>query len=244
MLQAAYSLRTLLGNMLFPPYCLLCHGEVDASATVCTDCFSQLRMISRPYCEQCGQPFAYETGETLCAECQFSPPQFNAARSVWCYNDFSTQLIKKLKYGDHTRLAPYLGGMMRGAGAELLEYATLMTPVPLHRKRLRHRRYNQSFLLAKAIDGGRSSELTLIPDLLQRTRHTVPQTLLTHAERQTNVIGVFSVNVACREIVENARIILIDDVMTTGATLNACAEALQNAGAAWVGVLTLAKRIR
>jgi ComF family protein len=239
-----YGVRTVTANMLFPSTCLLCKQQTDAHhSAVCTECFHSLQRIVEPCCARCSQPFPYamDWADEPCEMCQKDKPEFDAARAVWQYDAQSTQLIRKLKYADHTHLAPYLGRIMRGQGAALLEQGTLLAPVPLHPKRLLHRRYNQAMLLAKEVHRT-TPHIRLAPTLLQRTRHTLPQTTLSQSERKKNVAGVFRVNPDYRRAVLNEHIILVDDVMTTGATVNACTRALKDAGAAWVGVLTLAKR--
>jgi ComF family protein len=242
--DAAYAVRTIAANVVFPTTCLLCKQPIDAThSAMCTDCFDCLQRISEPHCARCSQPFAYamDWAEEPCAACQKEKPVFDAARAVWQYDAHSTTLIRKLKYADHTHLAPYLGRILRGQGAALLEQGKLLAPVPLHPKRLLHRRYNQAMLLAREVNRT-TPNVKLVPELLQRTRHTSPQTKLSQTQRKKNVAGVFRVNPSYVRAVKDERIVLVDDVMTTGATLNACAVALKDAGAAWVGVLTLAKR--
>jgi ComF family protein len=240
----AYGVRTMTANVFFPSMCLLCKQPMDAThSAVCAACFNRLQMITSPYCARCSQPFPYEMewAEEPCDACQREQPIFDAARAIWHYDTESKHLIQKLKYADHTHLAPYLGRVLRGQGATLLEQGALLAPVPLHPKRLLHRRYNQAMLLAREVSRT-TPHMKLIPELLQRTRHTSPQTTLSQAERKKNVAGVFRVNPSYKRAVQGERIIMIDDVMTTGSTLNACAAALKESGAAWVGVLTLAKR--
>ncbi len=234
---------TALTNLLFPPACMVCHVPVSRVGTLCVDCFSSMQMISTPCCHQCGHPFAYEVEHlSRCDVCLHTNPPYDAARAIWHYDDASSRLIKQLKFADKTQLAPYLAQLMQGCGSALLETATLMAPVPLHRKRLHDRRYNQAMLLAAPL--AQATDVPLIPDLLTRTRHTMPQTRLRFAERQRNVEGLFAIPAHHVAQVKGARILLIDDVMTTGATVSACAETLKAHGATWVGVLTLARRVK
>jgi ComF family protein len=242
--EGFFGVTTLLGNALFPPTCLLCDTTTDTAHTLCNACFHAMQMISDPCCARCSHPFEYamDWADAPCPSCADAPTTYDAARAVWRYDAYSTRLIRKLKYADQTHLAPYLARVMAGQGVTLLEHAQILAPVPLHPRRLLHRRYNQSMLLARGI-ARNTPHLTLMPALLQRTRHTPPQTTLSQAKRKRNVAGVFRVHPRTAAYVQGAHILLIDDVMTTGATLNACASVLKNGGAAWVGVLTLAKRV-
>jgi ComF family protein len=241
------TVKLLLGNALFPAYCMSCRTAVDAVGTVCVECFQALQMISRPYCYQCGVPFSYALPEGMediaCDACTLSPPFFDVARALWVYDEASAILIKRLKFSDKTLLAPYLAGLMRLHMLEYIMQADMVTPVPLHPRRLRERRYNQSLLLARALLPP-AEQHKLRPQLLLRTRYTAAQTHLTYTERQRNVQDVFVVRPQELACVEGANIVLIDDVLTTGATANACAKILKNAGAAQVTVLTLAKRVQ
>ena len=202
-------------------------------------------MISTPYCDQCGHPFEYamDWADMPCPSCVASPPEYDAARSVWQYDSYSAKLVQKLKYADHTHLSPYLATIMRGQGAQLIEKADIIAPVPLHYRRLVHRRYNQSLLLARQVHRCAPRSLMLIPHLLQRERHTPPQASLSQKQRMKNVQNAFRIHPAHNHTLKNANVLLIDDVITTGATLNACSIALKQSGAAWVGVLTLAKTV-
>ncbi len=239
-------MRIGAGNLFFPPSCPVCQSATDMGATLCAACFNAMHMISAPFCERCGHPFEYamDWAETPCPSCIISPPLYDAAKAIWQYDARSARLVRKLKYGDHTHLAPYLANIMRGQGAALIEQAEIIAPVPLHYRRFVHRRYNQSMLLALHLHRPLRQEIKLVPHLLRRRRHTPPQALLSQKERQANMKAAFCVNERHTEMVRQARILLIDDVVTTGATLNACTAALKDAGAAWVGILTIAKRVR
>ena len=167
------------------------------------------------------------------------PPRYERARAAILYEGVGRDLILGLKLADRTWLAPTLGRWMARAGRELLADADFIAPVPLHRRRLYTRRYNQSVLLAQVI--GKEAGLPVISDLLVRTRATKPQTKLSGVERRRNVRGAFRVRPRYLTRVENCRTLLIDDVLTTGATVSACTLAISRAGGGPVDVLTLAR---
>ena len=192
-------------------------------------------------CGACGFPFDYDHGPgALCGECVRRLPPFHCARAVLLYNDGSRDLVIAFKHRDRTDAAPAYGAWMARAGAELLADADLLVPVPLHRMRLIQRRFNQSALLAHAL--ATWSGVACAPDALIRTRPTPSQGRLNRAARVRNVQGAFKV----RRVgdMEGRRIVLVDDVLTTGATASACARALLRAGAVSVDVLTLTRVVR
>ena len=184
-------------------------------------------------------PFAFATQSgLLCAACVAESPRFRKARAVFAYDDGSCDAVLAFKHGDRTDAAPDFGAWLARAGAELLAEADALVPVPLHPVRLFRRRYNQSALLALAI--GRTARVPVLPDALQRVRNTPVQGSRSRAARLDNVRGAFRV---CRPV-QDRRVVLVDDVMTTGATVEACAAVLLRAGAAHVDVLTLARVVR
>lgn len=230
-------------NMLLPPRCLSCGDTVAQTGALCAACWPDLQYITRPLCEGCGFPFAYDPGPgVLCGACIRETPPFDRARSVLRYDDSSRDLVIAFKHGDRTDAAPAYGRWMARAGAELIDQADLVVPVPLHRSRLLKRRYNQSAMLALAI--GRESGAAVVPDLLVRTRKTPSQAGLGSAQRRRNVRGAFVVRGSRRKMLKGRRVLLVDDVYTTGATVFACARVLRRAGAAGVDVLTLARVVR
>ncbi|TAF40538.1 MAG: ComF family protein [Alphaproteobacteria bacterium] len=233
---------TLIDQVLFPPHCLACHVPMDAAHSVCTTCTHSMHMISEPLCHHCGVPLPYAHHESeLCVDCLTATPPYDWARGVWVYDDRSAHLISQLKFSDRTHLASYMGNLMRLRTTEMITPQTWVVPVPLHRSRLRQRRYNQSLLLAHYVAKHNG---ILIPDALMRIRNTQPQTTLDYHDRQSNVVGCFNVPKRHQANIKGARIMLVDDVRTTGATLHACTETLRYHGAAWVGVITAAIRIR
>lgn len=233
----------LLLNTVFPPACPSCHAPVDTMHNLCTECFSRLRMIAQPLCESCGIPFAVPVAEgSQCPECLVQPPAFTRARSVMVYDAVSTPLISALKFYDQWAGLVRYEAMLCATGAGLLQTADLLVPVPLHWRRLWWRKYNQSALLAYGVS--RRMGLPCIPDLLYRTRYTPPQMRLKRSERAANVKNLFAVSERYREQIRDRHLVVIDDVITTGSTAEACAKTLRDAGAREVSVLTLARTVR
>lgn len=234
--------RDALVDALLPPRCLSCGDEVESQGGICGSCWNKLHFIAAPYCPCCGHPFDMAMPEgALCGACVREAPAYQSARSVLVYDAPSRKLIHALKYYDRTELAMTLGRWMARAGAELLEESDLICPVPLHWRRIWSRRYNQSQFLAKEL--GRLSGLPVDGGLLLRRRHTPPQATLSREQRQRNVRGIFMVNPDRKAMVKGKRVLLVDDVYTTGATIRACTRMLLRAGAAEVRVLTLARTV-
>ena len=224
--------RALL-NIVIPPRCGGCSVRIAAQPGLCADCFSGLRHISAPLCGRCGQPFA--DGFGVCgAGCRMQGTLLTMGRSALVYDEASKALILPFKRAGRTDLAPMLALLLLQAGREVLQGADVLIPVPLHPLRLLRRRYNQSQLLAAAL--GKLSDHRVMPWALKRRRYTAQQSG-SHTARRRNVRGVFAV----RRDVRGLNVVLIDDVLTSGATLEACAAALINAGAARVSFLTVAR---
>ncbi|MEE8171405.1 MAG: ComF family protein [Alphaproteobacteria bacterium] len=229
-------------NVILPPHCGACDASVDVPGRLCADCWSKVGFIVAPYCAGCGTPFEIEaeTG-ALCAACLRAPPAYRRARAAILYRSVGRDLILALKMADRTWIAPALGGWMASAGAELLRDADLIAPVPLHRWRLLSRRFNQSALLAATVS--RESGTAWIADLLIRARATKSQARLSANERHKNVQGAFRLRKRHVKLVRGKSILLVDDVITTGATAEACVHTLLRSGAAAVDVLTLARTL-
>ncbi len=235
-------IRSILDAVL-PPRCLACGVETDSAGALCSECWSKVDFLTPPHCACCGRPFEFEVAPaSFCSACARQKPSFARARAVFRYGDVSRALILRFKYGDRTDAAPAFGQWLARAGKELLEQADLVLPVPLHRFRLFTRRFNQSALLARAI--GRESDVAVAVDLLVRTRNTRTQADLSPVQRTRNVRGAFTVRPRWRNRLVGANLLLVDDVMTTGATVEECAKTLLEAGAASVDVITLARVVR
>lgn len=227
-------------DLVLPARCLACGVEVDRQGRLCAVCWRGIRFLAPPCCECCGFPFAYDEGKgVLCGSCIARRPSYARARAVVAYDDASRGLVLAFKHGDRTHAAPAFAQWLGRAGAELLAEAELLAPVPLHRWRLLARRYNQAALLSAAL--ARVYGLPHRADLMQRLRQTPSQGHLSRRERRLNVRGAFGVRPRHLQRVAGRRVLLIDDVLTTGATVDACARALLRAGASAVDVLTLAR---
>ncbi len=220
-----------------PPHCLTCDNAVDQQGTQCAACFAKLRFITEPCCARCGLPLPH--GDAVCESCERAPPIFEQARAPILYDDGARALILPFKHADRTELAVPLAMHMARAGAALLARADILVPVPLHWRRLFKRRYNQAALLARQLAGRVGKPC--IPDALRRPRATTPLGGLTAFERRIAVDGVFVVAPGHVLRLQGKRVLLVDDVMTSGATANGCARALLAAGVAAVDVLAAAR---
>jgi ComF family protein len=240
------SLRRGLAHVLdavLPPRCLKCGEVVAAAGALCPTCWQQLSFLSPPCCACCGQPFDFDLGsDALCGACTLNPPAFDRARAVLRYDEASRDLVLAFKHADRTSLAPTFGAWLGRAGRELLAESDLIVPVPLHWSRLFTRRYNQAALLAQEL--GKLSGKPVIPDLLIRRRATQKQGHLGRLARQRNVAGAFALHPRRLESLVGRRILLVDDVVTTGATVTNCAKVLRKGGADAVNVLAVARVIQ
>jgi ComF family protein len=226
-------------DVALPTLCVACREPV-AGEGVCAACWSQLAFIAPPYCPRLGIPFVYDPGpDLLSMQAIADPPAYQRARAAVRYDEVAKTLVHALKYQDRTDLAPTMGRWMARAGHELLNEADLLVPVPLHWRRAWSRRYNQSGALAQVI--ARQTGVTVSRDALRRVRPTQQQIGLSRSERATNVQGAFKVSQDKTTDVQGRRVILIDDVLTSGATVDACARALLRAKAAQVDVLVFAR---
>lgn len=238
--ERARALAMIALDLALPPRCIGCGERTDAAGLACAACWSQLTFIAPPHCDCCGAPFDFAIeGTHRCASCYANPPAFDRARAAVIYDDGSRGLVLGFKHGDRLHAAPAFGAWIARAGAELLEDADLIVPVPLHRWRLLKRRYNQAALIAE--HAARRTGVTHLPDLLERHRATPSQGEMGPAARARNVAGAFRLNPRHAERVKGSRIVLVDDVLTTGATITACAKVLRRGGAARIDVLTLAR---
>ena len=230
-------------DIALPPQCLACDRPVAAHGSLCPSCWSKLKLIERPYCARLGVPFTYELGDgALSAEAIADPPPFDRCRAVAVFDDVARKLVHGLKYRDRLELAAWMAGWMGRAGSEVVADAGVVMPVPLHRRRLWWRRANQSALLAKAI--AESAGKPFAPDALLRIRATEQQVGLTPDQRDRNVRGAFRVPADRKIAVAGRRVLLVDDVYTTGATVKAATRALIRTGATAVDVLVFARVVR
>jgi ComF family protein len=227
-------------DQLYPPLCLNCEAPVATADALCPDCFGRLRPITKPFCPVLGTPFEVDLGpDARSAEAIADPPPFSRARSAVLYNSVARKLVARLKYGDRPELARCCARLMAAAGRELWEGDPVLVPVPLHRLRQFERRYNQSAELARAL--GKLTGLRVDPLLVSRPRRTRQQVGLSADARQRNVAGAFAVRSEAAARLNGRRVVLVDDVMTTGATMKAVTRTLNRAGIDAVDVISFAR---
>lgn len=230
-------------DLVLPPTCPVTGERIERPGFLSASGWAQLQFIDDPLCAQCGAPFAHDHGEgALCAACIAEPPAYDRARAAVVYDEASHRLIVGFKHADRTDLAPLFAGWLARAGAPLIREGTIIAPTPLHPRRLLARRYNQAAILASALS--RRTGAALLLDGLERRRATPPQKNLSAEARRRNVAGAFAVREARAAAVKGAHILLVDDVLTTGSTLSACARAFTKAGAASVDALVLARALK
>lgn len=231
-----------IADLLLPPVCISCRARVGAHGLLCGACFARIDFIAPPICARLGVPLPYDTGSpSLSAAAIARPPVYDRARAAAHYSETMRGLIQSFKYGDRQEGLKLFGRWLAKAGAELTADADLILPVPLFRSRLWWRRFNQSAMLAREL-----ARLTGVPAdcfSLKRVRRTASQVGLTADQRRRNVRGAFKVDARRRDRIKGRRVVVVDDVITTGATAEACARALKRAGAARVDVLALARAV-
>jgi ComF family protein len=228
-------------DLVLPPRCPGCRVIVDGDGRFCSTCWQALRFITAPICARCGTPFEVDPGpDAECGPCLAEPPRYARARAALVYGGPARTVLLALKHGDRQYLAKMMATHMARAGAGMIGAETLFVPVPLHRWRLWRRGFNQSLLLARALAARGQGELAI--DALVRAKPTPPSVGMGRAARARNVRGAFRVR--DRTLVAGRSIVLVDDVLTTGATADACARVLRRAGAADVLVLTFARVVR
>lgn len=226
-------------NFLLPLRCICCSRKVETEGCLCAQCWSETPFIEKPWCHRLGTPFSYDVGENAWSPAAIaSPPEFERLRSVAFYDGPARNLVLALKFSGHRELAQPMGRWMSRVGQEFLHEDGLIVPVPLHWFRLLSRRFNQAADLAKAVS--RECGSSYQPQLLKRTRRTRQQVGLTAKDRQKNVRSAFAVDKNRLPELQGRHVVLIDDVLTTGATIAACSKVLLSAGAASVDVLTFA----
>jgi ComF family protein len=241
--QIAAALRMpfrLILDVGLPPLCPSCRDPVGDGAGLCPTCWSKLSPIERPFCEKLGIPFTYDPGPGIYSmQAIADPPAYARARAAVRYDDVARTMVHALKYGDRLDLAPVMARWMARAGSELLMDADLVVPVPLHWRRMWTRRFNQSATLAKLVAEPHGVPVSY--GALKRVRATPQQVGLSKPERTANVQGAFRVDPAGKAEIARRHVVLVDDVLTSGATVDSCARALLRAGARQVDVLTFAR---
>lgn len=240
-----YSLDLLVSGVdtVLPPRCALSGEVVDAQGMLSPESWAQLEFIGHPICSCCGIPFEYELEQdTLCSACVENRPPYRSARSAMKYNEASRDLILGFKHGDQLHTVRTFTPWLMRAGAQLLQEADVLIPVPLHRWRLWRRRYNQAALIAQHLS--KSSNVPVLVNGLERTRATMTQGHMKAAQRHKNVKHAFALNPQYASDIKGKAVVLVDDVLTTGATVKECTKTLLAGGVKSVDVLTIARSVR
>jgi ComF family protein len=227
-------------DVLLPPRCFVCRKTVYKENGLCSECFSQFHFLSNQCCPICGRPYTFPVENSkrlVCVKCLKNPPKLKRLKAVFAYDDFSKSIILSFKHGDRTDIAPYFGKLLYQYGKEILSECDYIIPVPLHWSRLLKRKYNQSSLIAKELE--KISGKKCLYNNLKRIKQTPSQGHKTKKERFQNIKN--ALKVSNPEPIKGKTIVLIDDVYTTGATLNECARVLLASGAKSVMGLVVAR---
>ena len=236
-LDAAQFLSRPFLDFWAPPGCAISGERVLDPHSLSGASWGDLQLIDKPFCSRCGAPFAHaHESELTCGACLILDPAFSSVRAAFLYDDDSAGLIVRFKHSDRTEYAPLLTRMLARVAEDVVTPSSLLVPVPLHQNRLRRRKYNQAALLARRLVKTLGYGVYR-PGILARRRPTKAQQALSASARARNVAGAFSVG----QNVRGAHIVIVDDVMTTGHTLDACARSLMRAGAVRVDALVLGR---
>jgi ComF family protein len=245
MVQALKKQANIIGHgvldFLLPPLCPATGEPVDAHGMVHAQYWQSLTFINPPYCASCGNPFSFTVENMVCGSCLERAPIYHSHRSALTYDEASRKLILRFKHGDQIHAARAFIPWLVQAGQTMLHETDILIPVPLHTLRLIKRRFNQADIIARQLLPY-VRQVDYLADGLVRTRHTQSQGHKKAKDRKRNVRKAFEVKYPHK--IENKKILLIDDVYTTGATLNECAKTLYDSGAAQVDCLTLAKVVK
>ncbi len=226
-------------DFLLPPVCLGCHQPLAGHDALCAKCWRSIEFIRAPLCDRLGIPLPFDSGGIIVSAAALAdPPVYDRARAAAHFDGVVRDLVHKLKYADQQDSRRLLGRWLATAGVDLLHDANLLVPVPLHRWRLLTRRFNQAAILTQEV--ARLRDLPWAAEALVRVKRTPQQVGLTRDQRQRNMASAFQVPARALAQIEGQNVVLIDDVITTGATIDACARVLEAAGAARVDVLAIA----
>jgi ComF family protein len=236
---ALRSAAAMVADLVVPPLCLACHRPVSSHDAICALCWSNIDFIRAPLCDRLGIPLPFDIGGTMIsAAAAADPPDYERARAVARFDGVMRELVHDFKFRDRHDARRLFGRWLAEAGAALLADVDFVVPVPLARARLATRRFNQAAMLAQEV--ARLTRRRYEPLALQRIKRAQSQVGLSRQQRRDNVAGAFAVAEAAKPDLAGAKVVLLDDVITTGATARACARVLKRAGAARVDVLALA----
>lgn len=224
-------------DIIFPQKCYLCE-EISETKGICHACWKKINWISEPKCKICGYPFILEI-DNVCGKCLQEKPYFDKAISVFEYNDFSKKLIVMFKHYDLTNLMEQIANMMYGVSEQEIKNSHAIIPVPISFYKRIRRKYNQSELIAQKIS--QLSGIKYEPRILIKQKNTQDQEELSAQKRKRNLIGAFSLNKHAFDKINGKKVVLVDDVFTTGATANECSKILKKNGAVSITLITLAR---
>ncbi|MES2960790.1 MAG: ComF family protein [Pseudomonadota bacterium] len=231
-----------ISEIIFPNHCLSCEKIISIDGLFCESCWLKLQFICEPKCTICAYPFEFQGLSLICGKCLTKKPAFDRVITIFRYDDILKKIVGSLKYRDQTFLAKKFARILFDKSKNEIKDCELVVAVPLHVSRLRKRKFNQAVLLAKNLLK-LAPEMQFFPDLMVRIKDTKSQIFLKKKERENNLKNVFAINAKYLETIKGKNILLIDDVMTTGATVENCAKILKKYGAKKVKVLTIAKTI-
>lgn len=230
-------------KLIFPAKCILCEKIVNQDNTLCEKCWEKIIFIKEPFCDKCSSPFEFNCSDKIiCANCIKNNPPYIKLRSAVVYNNFVSKVIFKFKFYDKLHLKNFMAKTMLNAASDIIDNIDILIPVPLHKKRLIFRKYNQSLLLAEEI--GKMANKKVIHNFLQKTKSTIPQVKLKQKNRIKNLHGKFLINhIYLQDInkYKQLNIALIDDVITTGSTITECIKTLNKYGITNIYAITFAK---
>ncbi len=235
---------SFLTRLIYPNQCLLCDTYIDEDAILCTHHFNKVQFISDPKCISCSVPLNFDAKNIKCISCLSQKQYYDSSVIIFLYENNIANMILSLKYNDNTyvckKLAKIFIGRLVTSDADNVDSYNIITAIPLHKKRLTKRKYNQSLILAKHIAKGLSG-VDLLPDLLVRNFFTKTQEGLSERQRYENLKDAFFVNEKYHKIIKGKKIILVDDVVVTAATINSCSKAIKSAGAAEIKIVAIAR---
>ena len=230
-------------KLIFPPKCPLCEKIVEEDETLCKDCWEKIKFIKEPFCDKCSSPLDYKaSSKVICAHCLQTKPLYIKLRSAVVYNSFVSKIIFKFKFYDKIHLKRFMAKVMVNAAQDIIKDIDILIPIPLHKKRLIFRKYNQSLLLAEEI--AKITNKQVIYNFLYKNKHTIPQVKLKQKDRIKNIKGKFSINKNYLKEIDkytNLNFALIDNVVTTGSTIKECIKVLNKVGIKNVYVISFAK---
>jgi len=230
-------------KLIFPCKCILCGKIVDEKDSLCKDCWEKIRFIEKPYCSKCCAPLEFKiSDDDLCANCLKNEPLYIKSRSALIYNHYVAKILFKFKFYDQVQLKYFLAKNMVNHSKDIIDKIDIFIPVPLHKKRLKFRKYNQSLLLANEI--AKITNKKVLHNFLFKNENTKPQVTLKQKDRTKNLKNKFSINSKYLNNIkdfQNLNFAIVDDVMTTGSTINECTKELNKNGIKNVYAITFAK---